>query len=137
MAPIGLKLWENAFQTICNFRFFNAQKKIVNEFQDINEVLQLEEPIIINCTGLGSRTLFNDNDLIPIKGQLTFLLPQDEIDYIIIGNGRLYMFPRSDGILLGGTFERNNWDTTPDPEKTRQIVNGHRTFFEAMKDPWA
>ena len=112
-------------------------KIIVKEFQDINEVLQLEEPVIINCTGLGSRTLFNDNDLIPIKGQLTFLLPQNEIDYIIIGNGGLYMFPRSDGILLGGTFERNNWDTTADPEKVRQIVNGHRAFFEAMKDPWA
>ena len=26
-APIGLKLWENAFQTICNFRFFNSEKK--------------------------------------------------------------------------------------------------------------
>ena len=26
MAPIGVKLWENAFQTICNFRFFDAQK---------------------------------------------------------------------------------------------------------------
>ena len=77
---------------------------IVKEFKDTNEVLQLEEPVIINCTGLGSRMLFNDNDLIPIKGQLTFLLPQDEIDYIIIGNGGLYMFPRSDGILLGGTF---------------------------------
>ena len=110
---------------------------IVKEFEDTNEVLQLEEPVIINCTGLGSRMLFSDNDLIPIKGQLTFLLPQNEIDYIIIGNGGLYMFPRSDGILLGGTFERNNWDTTPDPEKTRQIVNGHRTFFEAMKDPCA
>ena len=27
MAPISLKLWENAFQTICNFRFFNSKKK--------------------------------------------------------------------------------------------------------------
>ena len=26
MAPIGLKLCQNAFQTICNFRFFDAQK---------------------------------------------------------------------------------------------------------------
>ena len=26
-----------------------------------------------------------------------------------------YMFPRADGIILGGTFERDQWDTTPDP----------------------
>ena len=110
---------------------------IVKEFKDTNEVLQLDEPVIINCTGLGSRVLFNDNDLIPIKGQLTFLLPQEEVDYIIIGNRGLYMFPRSDGILLGGTFERNNWDTVPDPETTRRLIDGHRTFFDAMEDPWA
>ena len=27
IALIGLKLWGNAFQTICNFRFFNSAKK--------------------------------------------------------------------------------------------------------------
>ena len=26
-ARIGVKLWENAFQTICNFSFFDAKKK--------------------------------------------------------------------------------------------------------------
>ncbi|NKB32465.1 MAG: FAD-dependent oxidoreductase [Pseudomonadales bacterium] len=110
---------------------------VIKEFRDRGEVLQLDEPVIINCTGLGSRQLFNDNDLIPIKGQLTFLLPQEEVDYIIIGNGGLYMFPRSDGILLGGTYERNQWDPTPDPEATRRIIDGHRAFFNAMEDPWA
>ena len=109
----------------------------VREFRDRAEVLQLDEPVIINCTGLGSRTLFDDDELIPIKGQLTFLLPQDEVNYIIIGNGGLYMFPRSDGILLGGTYERNQWDATPDPEASRRIIDGHREFFNAMEDPWA
>ena len=28
MAPFGLKLWGNAFQTIPDFSFFNAEKKI-------------------------------------------------------------------------------------------------------------
>ena len=110
---------------------------VVKEFGNRGEVLQLGEPVIINCTGLGSRDLFDDNELIPIKGQLTFLLPQEEVDYIIVGNSGLYMFPRSDGILLGGTYERNNWDTTPDPEAARRIVSGHQAFFNAMEDPWA
>ena len=112
-------------------------KIVVKEFGNRGEVLQLGEPVIINCTGLGSRDLFDDNELIPIKGQLTFLLPQEEVDYIIVGNSGLYMFPRSDGILLGGTYERNNWDTTPDPEAARRIVSGHQAFFNAMEDPWA
>lgn len=110
---------------------------VIREFMDTSDVLSLEEPVIINCTGLGSRTLFNDNELIPIKGQLTFLLPQSEVNYIIIGNDGRYMFPRSDGILLGGTFERNEWSLTPDPVATRRIVDGHRDFFAAMDDPWS
>lgn len=110
---------------------------VIREFMDRGDVLTLDEPVIINCSGLGSRTLFEDAELIPIKGQLTFLLPQTEINYMIIGNGGLYMFPRSDGILLGGTFERNQWSLEPDPVATRRIIDGHRAFFEAMDDPWA
>ncbi len=112
-------------------------KIVVKEFKDRGEVLELDEPVVINCTGLGSRDLFDDKELIPIKGQLTFLLPQEEVEYIIIGNRGLYMFPRSDGILLGGTYERNNWDTTPDPKETSRIISGHQAFFNAMQDPWA
>lgn len=107
------------------------------EFTDRGHALSLEEPVIMNCSGLGARDLFNDQDLFPIKGQLSFLLPQEEVDYMIIGNGGLYMFPRHDGILLGGTFERNQWSTEPDPLATRRILDGHSTFFRAMQDPWA
>ena len=109
----------------------------VRNFQGLNEILSLKDPVIINCTGLGSRKLFEDKELIPIKGQLTFLLPQEEVQYIIVGNEGLYMFPRSDGILLGGTFERNQWDIEPDPLVTERLISGHQAFFNAMQDPWS
>ena len=32
MAPIGVKLWQNAFQTICNFSFFDPQKNFWIKF---------------------------------------------------------------------------------------------------------
>ncbi len=118
--------------------FYTAGGRVtISNFQDRDHLLTVAEPVIFNCTGLGARTLFDDEELIPIKGQLTFLLPQREVNYMIIGNGGLYMFPRQDGILLGGTFERNNWSTEPDPEATTRIINGHRDFFNAMDDPWA
>ena len=118
--------------------FFAAGGKIrLREFAGADEILTLEENTLFNCTGLGSRMLFGDEMLIPVKGQLTFLLPQEEIDYNILSNDGLYMFPRSDGILLGGTSERGEWSLEPDPEATRRIVSGHRAFFNAMRDPWA
>ena len=118
--------------------FFGAGGKInIREFAGAEEILALEEDVIFNCTGLGSHALFGDEMLMPIKGQLTFLLPQEEVEFNVIGNDGLYMFPRSDGILLGGTYERGEWSLEPDPEATRRIIDGHRAFFQAMHDPWA
>ena len=81
-------------------------KIVVREFRSAPELMTLRETLILNCTGLGARTLFEDTELIPIKGQLVFLLPQPELDYMTIGPNGIYMFPRHDGVLLGGSFDR-------------------------------
>lgn len=108
----------------------------IRTFSNQSELQSLKESVVINCTGLGSRELFNDRELRAVKGQLTFILPQEEVDYITIAAGT-YMFPRSDGILLGGTFEYDNYDLSPNPIETQRIISAHETFFEAMADPWA
>jgi D-amino-acid oxidase len=66
----------------------------VKHFNDISQLQQLAEPVIFNCTGLGARALFNDQELTPKKGQLTVLLPQPEVNYIALMEDDLYMFPR-------------------------------------------
>ena len=43
------------------------------------------------------------------------------------------MFPRSDGILLGGTFERGDATLDVDEEEERRIVEGHRRLFAGMR----
>ncbi|MGB5247664.1 MAG: FAD-dependent oxidoreductase [Woeseia sp.] len=108
----------------------------VREFDDAAELHTLKEPVIFNCSGLGTRTLFGDDELIPVKGQLVVLKPQDDINYLMISNG-IYMFPRSDGVLLGGTFDRNVYSLDADPGATRSILARHASFFRNMQDPWA
>jgi glycine/D-amino acid oxidase-like deaminating enzyme len=105
---------------------------VVRELRGREEVQSLPEPVVVNCTGLGSKALFGDEEILPVKGQLTFLLPQPEVDYIVIG-GSLYMFPRRDGILLGGTFERGVWETDVNEEARQRILAGHRARFEGMR----
>jgi glycine/D-amino acid oxidase-like deaminating enzyme len=105
---------------------------VVRELRGLEEVLDLPEPVVLNCTGLGARALFGDLELEPVRGQLTFLLPQAEVDYIVIAGG-LYMFPRRDGILLGGTFEHGNWSLEVDEATRQRIVAGHRRLFEGMR----
>jgi D-amino-acid oxidase len=109
---------------------------VVREFSDSGELLSLDEPVIINCSGLGSRALFGDDELVPVKGQLTVLMPQAGINYLMIYQG-IYMFPRADGVLLGGTFQRNVSTPEPDERESERILRGHRAFFDAMADPWS
>ena len=40
------------------------------------------------------------------------------------------MFPRRDGIILGGTFEHDNWSLLPDPETTTSILEGHTEIMK-------
>ena len=106
---------------------------VVREFADARDLASLTEPLLFNCTGLGARALFRDDELMPIRGQLTFLLPQPEVDYITIGPGDIYMFPRHDGILLGGSFDRGIWDTVPDPATTDRVLRENQAIFDGMR----
>ena len=81
--------------------------------------------------GLGAKDLFGDEELTPIRGQLTVLLPQPEVDYIM-GEGALSMIPRRDGIALGQTWEPGEWSLEPNPTETQRVMDGLTRFFADM-----
>jgi glycine/D-amino acid oxidase-like deaminating enzyme len=104
----------------------------VRAFATPADVATLPERLVFNCTGLGSRDLFDDQELHPIRGQLAILIPQPEIRYAFTGAAG-YMFPRADGILLGGTFERDEWDAAPQGADIARIVESHRALFAGFR----
>jgi D-amino-acid oxidase len=104
----------------------------VRSFATPAEIALLPERLVLNCTGLGSRDLFGDQELQPIRGQLAILEPQPEVRYAALGDFG-YMFPRADGILLGGTFERDVWEATPQQAAIARIVESHRRFFAGFR----
>src|SRR6185295_17594388 len=111
--------------------FYNAGGRVVvKEFKSRQEIARLREPVIFNCTGLGSRTLFDDEELTPVRGQLEILLPQPEIDYCYLSSG--YMFPRRDGIILGGTWDHDDWSLTPNPEQATGILEAHMEIMKKL-----
>jgi D-amino-acid oxidase len=105
---------------------------VVRDLADPQSVSVLPHPLLVNCTGLGAATLFNDAEMLPIKGQLTVLAPQREVDYLTVGPSELYMMPRQDGIILGGTHERGEWSLEPNPAEITRILHGHQRLFERM-----
>lgn len=116
-------------------------KVVIRKFETPRDVAALTETVIVNCTGLGSKALFNDPELMPLKGQLTVLMPQSEITYSTSGAakplppnaGFVHMMPRSDGIVLGGTSIRDDWTLTVDEPQRQRIVDTHIELFQAMR----
>jgi len=117
---------------------------VIRKFDTPRDLMSLREPIVINCTGLGARDLFGDRELLPLKGQLTVLIPQPEVNYHTQGGTRtpqperpgslgIHMMPRNDGIALGGTSQRDVWTLEPDEDERRRVVDGHIEVFNAMK----
>lgn len=107
---------------------------VIREFQDSSDVLSVPESLIFNCTGLGAAKLFNDTELVPAKGQLVYLPPDSAVDYMTLPGGQdlLYMIPRSDVVLLGGTFKLNDYTTHAEPDETERIVAGHQRLFSGF-----
>ena len=91
--------------------------------------MHLSESVIVNCTGLGARNLFGDEELIPIKGQLTFLVPQPEVNY------EYNCMPRADGIALGSTGEWDVWTLEPNEAARQRVVERAIERFSGMRQP--
>jgi glycine/D-amino acid oxidase-like deaminating enzyme len=118
----------------------NGGRIVIRRFSTPDEIMTLKQPVIVNCMGLGAKPIFNDADLMPLKGQLIVLIPQDEVTYSTNGGVResppgvfVHMMPRRDGIILGGTSERDVWTTEINDAERRRVVDGHKTLFDAMR----
>ncbi len=114
----------------------------IRKFAEPRELVELSEPLVVNCTGLGARDLFGDDELLPLKGQLTVLVPQQEVDWGISGSPPdgaprgvlgIHMQPRNDGIALGGTSERGVWSLEPNQDAMQRIVSAHMAVYSAMR----
>lgn len=102
--------------------------QIVNRaFTNIDQLESLEETTLINCLALGSRTLFNDTAMYPARGILVHMEPQD-LGYAV-HDGFKFIFPRDTALILGGCFDEDVWDDTPDLDIAAEIIAHHRRFF--------
>ncbi|HKZ37367.1 MAG TPA: FAD-dependent oxidoreductase, partial [Chryseolinea sp.] len=107
-------------------------KITIREFKSLEDIDAIPEKCIVNCTGLGSMELFSDNTMMPIAGQLSFLIPQADFNYrLSTENG--YAIPRKDGIILGGNALEGIWNETPDPVQTAKVVHALMEVMNKMR----
>jgi D-amino-acid oxidase len=97
------------------------------EFESQAQIAELQEPIVVNCTGMGARHLFGDTKLVPIKGHLVLLRRQLNLDYLY-SSDKSYVFPRNDHVVVGGSFEAHVYDPV-DPAKCQAILQLAKDVF--------
>ncbi len=116
---------------------------VIRTFDSPRDLMTLPERVIVNSTGLGSLTLFNDQELVPVKGQLSLLVPQPDVRYrvgsrVTDADGEsinVSMNPRSDGIVIGNLQERGSWSLEPLDDVRDRNINAAMQFFDAMRSP--
>jgi glycine/D-amino acid oxidase-like deaminating enzyme len=95
-------------------------------FHAPGELSGLKEAVIVNCTGYGARALWKDETVVPVRGQISWLIPQTELNYGFYYRN-VSVLPRRDGIVLqqvgaSEAYGYNDDRETPDLDETRVAV---------------
>ena len=101
------------------------------EFHTPADLTQLPQSTIIDCTGYGARSLWSDDSLVPIRGQIAWLIPQEGANYGIMYKD-LYVLARRDGIVIQPLPQGDDtgWDDSNEQPDRTEAEQGVRTLQE-------
>ena len=96
------------------------------EFHTPAELNQIPQKVVINATGYGARALWNDESVVPVRGQIAWLIPQPEVNYGVLYKN-VNMLSRRDGIVVqdGGSSDLlgyNDANENPDRPQAEAAV---------------
>ena len=106
------------------------------EFNALGDISRLKEKVVINCTGYGARALCKDESIVPVRGQIGWLIPQPEVNYGLFYNG-ISVLSRRDGIVVqdvhgGDMMGYNDANETVDRAESEAAV---KTIAELYTRP--
>src|SRR5271155_432325 len=107
------------------------------EFRSPSDLTQLPQKVIINATGYGARALWNDESIVPVRGQIAWLIPQPEVNYGVTYKN-VNILARRDGIVVqdGGIGEMegyNDINEQPDRAAAESAVNVAAELYQHMR----
>jgi D-amino-acid oxidase len=101
------------------------------EFHQPADLAGLPQSTIINCTGYGARSLWSDESIVPIRGQIAWLIPQEGLNYGI-SYKELYVLARRDGIVIQPLPQGDDtgWNDANEEPDRAEAEAGVRTLQE-------
>lgn len=103
---------------------FKQSKGVIERrrVQSLSEVRSYD--VVVNCTGLGAKTLVGDSFLHPVRGDCVVVKAPwvKEFRFLLRKGSASYIFPRVTNVLLGGTLMDNVWSEEPNEEAASAIL---------------
>ncbi|XP_029349039.1 D-aspartate oxidase [Echeneis naucrates] len=103
-------------------RFRKAGGQVQQRKVSSLEELSSSYDIIVNCSGLGSKTLVDDSQVYPVRGQVLKLEAPWLQHFIRAGDGMTYIYPGIHGVTVGGTRQEGDWRLQVDEGDTKSIL---------------
>ena len=106
------------------------------EFHAPSELSRLPQKVMINATGYGARALWNDESIVPVRGQIAWLIPQTEVNYGL-SYKNIHVLGRRDGIVVqdagrGDMEGYNDANEEPDRRHAEASVGVIAELFDRM-----
>ena len=93
-----------------------------------------DAPVVVNATGLAAGALAGDPAVHPARGQIVLVAnPGLETSVRRIGEPGTYVHPRRRDVVLGGTYQPDDWNTTPDPDIRGAILQRCRALVPELE----
>jgi len=98
----------------------------------------LPQKVLINATGYGARALWRDESIVPVRGQIAWLIPQPEVTYGVMYKN-VNILARRDGIVvqdtgrLGEMEGYNDANEEPDRASAEAAVGVVAELYKRMK----
>ncbi|HSX18571.1 MAG TPA: FAD-dependent oxidoreductase [Candidatus Saccharimonadales bacterium] len=109
---------------------------IQKNVESINAAFE-DYDIVVNCTGLGSRDLFGDKSVYPVRGQM-IRVKSNGFNKVVADNAGpnalAVIIPRINDIVLGGTTQANNWNLEVDGKDREDILRKVGNLYPVFKN---
>lgn len=129
--PLFLKYLQKQFKDLGGKVIY----KTITSIHDLNS-----DKTYINCLGLGAAKIFGDTQTYPIQGQIVKLEPSKNISGLSIEfpfdefiDEHLYIIPRSDCIIVGGSSVDSTSDINNNQDRIDRILNRAYTIVPELK----
>ncbi|MGA5298728.1 FAD-dependent oxidoreductase [Nucisporomicrobium flavum] len=104
-------------------RFERTGGRVVERGAQRLEEALAEAPVVVNATGLAAGALCGDPAVHPVRGQIVLVAnPGITVSVRDQGEPGTYVHPRTRDVVLGGTYDADEWSTTPDPATREAII---------------